>query len=72
MATGRRACPRTEVGIGGRFGATIDTPDFYGALNVNGVIFGSYAIGPTIEVFGTLEAITYNYAQNAARRRARR
>lgn len=65
LATGRRACPRTEVGLGGRFGAIIDTPDFYGALSVNGLVFASYAVRPDLELFGTLEALTYNYAQNA-------
>ncbi len=65
VATGRRACPRTEIGIGGRFGAIIDTPDFYGVLSVNGVVFGSYALRDTTELFATLEAITYNFAQNA-------
>ncbi|MFO0600159.1 MAG: hypothetical protein U0228_32925 [Myxococcaceae bacterium] len=65
LATGRRACPRTELGIGGRFGATIDTPDFYGALAAQGVIFGSYALRDTTELFGTLEVITFNFAQNA-------
>lgn len=65
MATGRRACPRTELGTGGRFGATIDTPDFYGALAVQGVIYGSYALRDTTELFGTLEAVSFTFAQNA-------
>jgi hypothetical protein len=65
VATGRRACPRTELGIGGRFGAIIDTPDFYGALNVQGVVFGSYALRDTTELFATLEAVSFTFAQNA-------
>ncbi len=64
-STGRRACPRTEVGLGGRFAAIIDTPGFYGNLAVNGVLFGSWAARPDLELFGTLEAISYNYTQNA-------
>lgn len=65
MATGRRACPRTEAGLGGRFGAIIDTPDFYGALGVNGLVFGSWAWRRDTELFATLEAVNYSYAQNA-------
>lgn len=65
VATGRRACPRTELGIGGRFGAIIDTPDFYGALNAQGVVFGSYALRDTTELFATLEAVSFTFAQNA-------
>lgn len=65
MATGRRACPRTELGLGARFGAIIDTPDFYGAVSVNGLLYGSYALRPTTELFATLEAVNWNYAVNA-------
>ena len=65
VATGRRACPRTEFGVGVRFGAIIDTPDFYGSLAVNGLVFGSYALRDTTELFATLEAVNYNFAQNA-------
>lgn len=65
MTTGRRACPRTEVGIGARFGAIIDTPDFYGAVSVNGLLYGSWAVRSTTEIFATLEAVTFNYAVNA-------
>lgn len=65
MTTGRRACPRTEVGLGARFGAIIDTPDFYGAVSVNGLLYGSWAVRPTTELFATLEAVTFNYAVNA-------
>lgn len=65
VATGRRACPRTELGLGARFGAIIDTPDFYGAVSVNGLLYGSYALRPTTELFATLEAVNFNYAVNA-------
>lgn len=66
MATGRRACPRTEFGLGGRFAAIIDTPNFYGNLGVSGVLFGSFAINDRTEVFATLEAVNYTYAVNAS------
>lgn len=65
MAVGRRACPRTEVGLGGQFGAIIDTPDFYGTLNVSGRLSGSYALRDTTELYATLEAVSYTFAQNA-------
>lgn len=65
MTVGRRACPHTEIGIGGRFGAIIDTPDFYGHLQVSGRVFGSYALRDTTEIFATLEAVNYAFAQNA-------
>src|SRR5262245_61507684 len=32
FATGRRACPRTEMGLGLQGGAAIDLPNFYGQL----------------------------------------
>jgi hypothetical protein len=65
LATGRRACPRTEAGLGARFGAIIDTPKFYGSLGVNGVLFGSWAFRPDTELFATLEAVNFNYTVNA-------
>ena len=65
MATGRRACPRTEVGLGARFGAIIDTPDFYGNVGVNGLVYGSFAVRSTTEIFATLEAVNFTYAVNA-------
>lgn len=64
VATGRRVCPRTEVGIGGTFGAIIDTPAFYGLLTVDGLVFGSFAIDEKTEVFATLAPVEYQYAQN--------
>ncbi len=66
VVTGRRACPRSEVGVGGRFAAIIDTPNYYGNLVVDGLVFGSVAINPKTEIFGTLEAVEYNWVQNAS------
>lgn len=65
LGTGRRVCPRTEVGLGARLGATIDTPDFYGAIRADGHLFGAWAVRPDTELFATLEAVTFNFAQNA-------
>ncbi len=65
VATGRRVCPRSEVGLGGRLQAIIDTPNFYGNLVGDGLVFGSFAINDKTEIFGTLEAIEYNYVQTS-------
>ena len=65
LATGRRACPRTEVGLGGRFGAIIDTANFYGNLGVDGVLFGAWALTPRWELYATLEAVGFTYVQTA-------
>lgn len=65
LATGRRVCPRTELGLGARFGATIDVPNFYGNLGVNGLLFGSLAVGRRLELFATLEAVNFTYLQTA-------
>ncbi len=66
FARARRACLRSEVGLGGSGGAIIDTPNFYGTLNANGLLFGSwtFAKGST-ELFATAEVIRWVYAQNA-------
>jgi hypothetical protein len=66
VGTGRRACPRTELAFGGQGGAIIDLPDFYGAITGAGVLAGSYALRPDLELFATLEAARFQYVQNAA------
>lgn len=63
--TGRRACPRSEIGLGTRAGAVVDTADFYGAIALDGWLFGSYAHSSRLELFGTFEAVHYQYVQNA-------
>lgn len=65
VATGRRACPRTEVGLGARLGLILDTPDFYGAVDVSALLYGSYKLRDTTELFATLEAVSFTFAQNA-------
>lgn len=67
FATGRRACARTEVGLGLLGGAIIDTPDFYGAISGGALVYGSYALsGSPLEVFGALEVVKVSYVQNAS------
>jgi hypothetical protein len=66
MATGRRVCPRTEVGIGARFGAIIDTADFYGGLELATTIFASLAFTDKLELSILLEPVVYQYVQNAS------
>jgi hypothetical protein len=67
FATGRRARPRTEVGLGLLGGATIDTPDFYGAISGGAVLYGSYALpSQPMEVFASLQVVKVQYVQNAS------
>jgi len=67
FAVGRRARPRTEVGLGVLGGATIDTPDFYGALSGGALLYGSYALpSQPMEVFASLEVVKFQYVQNAS------
>ena len=65
FAIGRRACPRSEVGIGADFGAIIDTPNFYGDVGIQAIVYGSWAINDKTEVFGLLEAYDWQYTVNA-------
>jgi hypothetical protein len=65
FATGRRVCARTEIALGGKFGAIIDTPDFYGDLAASGILAGSVALKPDLELFATLEAVSFRYTVNA-------
>jgi len=65
VATGRRACPRTEVGLGVQGGAIVETDNFYGAITAAGLLSGSLAVRPDLEVFATLEAPRFQYVQNA-------
>ena len=65
VATGRRACPRTEVGFGMQGGAIIETANFYGAITAAGLLSGSFAVRPDLEVFATLEALRFQFVQNA-------
>src|SRR6185295_11087702 len=67
FATGRRARPRTEIGLGVLGGATIDTPDFYGAISGGALLYGSYAVpSQPMEVFASLEVVKFQYVQNAS------
>jgi hypothetical protein len=66
--TPHRACPRSQLALGGVGAAVIDTPNFYGTLDGSAVVSGSWAVNGTtsrLELFGTLQALHYAYAQNA-------
>ena len=65
FAIGRRACPRSEVGIGADFGAIIDTPNFYGDVGIQALVYGSIALDEKTEVFALLEAYDWEYTVNA-------
>ncbi|WNG18869.1 hypothetical protein [Cystobacter fuscus] len=66
VSTGRRTCPRTEVGLGIQGNAIIETHNLYGAVTGSGVVSGSVAVRPDLEVFATLEAPRIQYVQNAS------
>ncbi len=65
FAVGRRACPRSEIGIGADFGAIIDTPNFYGDVGIQALVYGSWALSSKTEVFALLEAFDWMYTVNA-------
>lgn len=65
FATAHRVHPRTELGLGTKVGAIIDTPNYYGHLAASALLFGSWAINPSTELFGQLEVFDYQFAQNA-------
>jgi hypothetical protein len=65
IGVGRRTCPRTEVVLGGRAGAVIDTPDFYGAIGASGVVSASHALSPTLELFATWDVPRFQWVTNA-------
>lgn len=59
FGTARRACPRTELGLGANMGLVIDRPNFYGNIGAQGLVYGSYALSQRTEIFGTLAFIDY-------------
>ena len=65
FATGRRACPRTEVGLRERAGMALHLADFFATLGAHTHLFGSYALDPRTELFGTLEVLRFQFVQNA-------
>ncbi len=66
QATGRRACPRTEVGLVLGGDAEIDIPRYRALMGGGATLFGSYAVNDRLEVFGTFEAFRMTYSQNAS------
>lgn len=65
FGTGRRACLRSELALYERFGAVIDAKDFYGGVRADTIVSGSYWLRPRLELFGALELIHWEFAQNA-------
>lgn len=64
--TGRRACARTEVGLGVEGSAIIETKNLFGAITAAGLVSGSLALRPDLEVFASLEVPRFQYVQNAS------
>jgi hypothetical protein len=65
LGSGRRACPRTEVALGARALATIDTPGFYGNLAVGARLEASWSIRRRGELFASFTFIDWQFVQNA-------
>lgn len=65
FARARRACLRNEVGFALHGAPVIDTPDFYGNVSAAGVLYGSYGLLDSLELFGALELLRFDYVVNA-------
>lgn len=65
FARARRACLRNEFGFGIHGAPVIDAPDFYGNISAAGVLYGSYGLSDTLEVFGAIELARFDYVVNA-------
>lgn len=59
LAQPRRACPRTELFVGGEGQAIVRTEEFYGNLQGNAVVGGSYAFNHRLEIFASLEPLLF-------------
>lgn len=59
LGLARSACPTTGLALGGEAGLVADIRDFYGQLRGALRLSGSYAIGESTELFGSLEALRY-------------
>jgi len=66
FGTGRSACLRSELAVYERFGATIDTPNFYGGVRADTIFSGSYRLRHNMELFGAIELVHWEFAQNAS------
>jgi hypothetical protein len=66
VATGRRLCPRNEVGLGTHTLLIIDTPNYYGDVLVEAIVFASYKWDSKTELYGYLEAVDWEFVQNAS------
>lgn len=65
LGAGRRACPRSELSLGARALATIDTPGFYGNLAVGARLEGSWSIRGRGELFASFTFVDWQFVQNA-------
>ena len=65
LGTGRRACPRSELALGVRAGAIIDTPNFYGNLAVDAILEGSMTVRDRAELFVSIPFLNWQYVQSS-------
>jgi hypothetical protein len=68
LGSGRRACPRREVGVSGHALLLDDTGNLniYGQIQLQGVVDASVAVSDRVEVFARLEAIRSQQAISLA------
>jgi hypothetical protein len=71
IARPRRACPRTEVALGGGALAVLDTGNFYGTLGGGGALSGSWRFSDKGEAFASIEAVQFRFVQNATLKQTR-
>lgn len=60
LGRARRACVRTEAGLGVGGLIVADTPNFYGHVVGSAVLDGSYALDDRTEIFGSAELFRYD------------
>lgn len=65
LGAGRRACPRSELALGVRAGAIIDTPNFYGNLAVDAILEGSMTVRDRAELFVSIPFLNWQYVQSS-------
>lgn len=65
LGTGRDACPRNELHLAERLGATVDTKDLYGGVRADTLLSGGYRLRRRLQIFGALEMVHWELVQDA-------
>lgn len=59
LAQPRSPCPRTQLFLGGEGQAIVRTEEFYGNLQANAVVGGSYAVNSRLELSASFEPLLF-------------